>query len=93
MTTPIRRADILVIGDDHFAVVKEAGKPDLILDGATGRPQPYPTAYAALSAARNAIGEVEPVQVEDGIKAWKRDRNRRLAEERERVFGKKGERP
>jgi hypothetical protein len=92
MTTPARRADILIIGDDHFAVVKEAGKPDVILDGADGRPQPYPTAYAALSAARKAIGEAVPVRVEDGIRAWRRDRDRRLAEERARMFGKRGER-
>lgn len=92
MTEPIRSADILVIGDDHFAVVKEDGKPDVILDGEDGRPQPYPTAYAALSAARKAIGEVMPVRVEDGIRAWKRDRDRRLADERARVFGKKRER-
>lgn len=92
MTEPARRADILIIGDDHFAVVKEAGKPDVILDGEDGRPQPYPTAYAALSAAKRAIGHVEPVRIEDGIRTWKRDRDRRLAEERERVFGAKGER-
>jgi len=92
MTTTVRRADILIIGDHHFAVVKEAGKPDVILDGEDGRPRPYPTAYAALSAAKRAIGHVEPVRIEDGIRAWKRDRDRRLAEERERVFGAKGER-
>lgn len=92
MTGYARTPHVLIIGDDHFAVVKEAGKPDLIIDGEDGRPRPYPSAHAALSAARRAIGQVEPVRIEDGIRAWRRDRDRRIAEERERVFGKEGER-
>lgn len=91
MTTPSRTPHVLVIGDDHFAVVKEAGKPDMILDGADGRPERFQTAYAALSAAKKEIGAVEPVPIEDGIMAWRRDRDRRLAEERARVFAEKGE--
>ncbi|TJV51141.1 MAG: hypothetical protein E5Y01_16265 [Mesorhizobium sp.] len=88
MTDEIR-VEALPFGDHYFAVLRQAGKPDDIIDGPDGKPQRFATAYAAIRAGKAKLVP-EATALEAASRTFRRDRNRELDEERRRVFGDGG---
>ncbi|TGP28219.1 hypothetical protein EN875_032190 [Mesorhizobium sp. M2D.F.Ca.ET.232.01.1.1] len=83
------RVEALPFGTHYFAVLRQPGKPDEILDGPDGKPRRFDTAYAAISAGKaGLVPEARGLQC--AAKTFVRDRRRELDEERERVFERFG---
>jgi len=83
---PEIRVEALPFGDHYFAVLREAGKPDDILDGPDGKPRRFASAYAAISAGRATLVPVAGALLQTAAKTFRRDRNREADDERDRVF-------
>lgn len=84
------RVEALPFGDHYFAVLRQAGKPDDILDGPDGKPRRFETAYAAIQAGKAKLVP-EATALEAASRTFRRDRNHELDEERDRVFSRFGD--
>ncbi|MBE1208130.1 hypothetical protein [Aminobacter carboxidus] len=77
----------------YCAVYRRDGIPDRLLDGADGRPEQFPSAWAAVQAGKAALVQrrdadapfvgADPL----GVETWLADRDAAIAAERHKVFG------